>query len=334
MEPFLKEGKGLLVIAVSSGISTTYQSAMIAAADLREAYPQRVIQVVDSLSGSLGEGLLLWHACRMRDAGETLSNVAAWLKDHCRRICHWVTVNDLSNLKRSGRLSSTGAFVGTMLDIKLIIKVTEEGKDLLVIAVSSGISTTYQSAMIAASDLKEVYPQRAIQVVDSLSGSLGEGLLLWHACRMRDAGESLSNVAAWLRAHCRRICHWVTVNDLSNLKRSGRLSSAGAFVGTMLDIKPIIKVTEEGKLVSNAKVRGRRASIRMLAQKFAQYRSASEEGVVTIAHGDCPEDAEALAELLKNEYGVKHILKGYVGPILGAHTGPGVLGLFHIGTQR
>ena len=103
---------------------------------------------------------------------------------------------------------------------------------------------------------------------------------------MRDAGESLSNVAAWLRAHCRRICHWVTVNDLSNLKRSGRLSSAGAFVGSMLDIKPIIKV------------RGRKASIRMLAQKFAEYRSASEEDLVTIAHGDCPEDAEALVDIL------------------------------------
>ncbi|MBP3684030.1 MAG: DegV family protein [Oscillospiraceae bacterium] len=210
----------------------------------------------------------------------------------------------------------------------------KEGKDLLVIAVSSGISTTYQSAMIAAADLREAYPQRVIQVVDSLSGSLGEGLLLWHACRMCDAGETLSNAAAWLRDHCRRICHWVTVNDLSNLKRSGRLSSAGAIVGTMLDIKPIIKVTEEGKLVSDTKVRGRRASIRMLAQKFAEYRSDSEEDLVTIAHGDCPEDAEALAAILKNEYGVKHILKGYVGPVLGAHTGPGVLGLFHIGTQR
>lgn len=208
------------------------------------------------------------------------------------------------------------------------------GKDLLVIAVSSGISTTYQSAMIAASELREAYPQRTIQVVDSLSGSLGEGLLLWHACRLRDAGENLAYIAGWLREHCRRICHWVTVNDLSNLKRSGRLSSAGAFVGTMLDIKPIIKVTEEGKLVSDAKVRGRKASIRMLARKFAQYRSDKEEDLVTIAHGDCPEDARALATILKNEYGVKHIHTGYVGPVLGAHTGPGVLGLFHIGIQR
>ena len=210
----------------------------------------------------------------------------------------------------------------------------KEGKDVLVLAVSSGISGTYQSAMIAAEELKELYPRRIIQVVDSLSGSLGEGLLLWHACRMRDAGAGIGEVTQWLRTHAQRVCHWVTVNDLNNLKRSGRLSGVTAFVGTMLDIKPIIKVTEEGKLVSDSKARGRKASIRMLAKKFSEYRSESDEDVVTIAHGDCMEDAEALETILRREYGVKHILKSYVGPILGAHTGPGVLGLFHIGTHR
>ena len=210
----------------------------------------------------------------------------------------------------------------------------KEGKDLLLLTVSSGISTTYQSAMIAANELREAYPQRHIQVVDSLSGSLGEGLLLWHVCRLRDAGESAEAAAQWLRTNSRRLCHWVTVNDLSHLKRSGRLSSAGAFVGTMLDIKPIIRVTEEGKLVSDAKVRGRKASVRMLARKFAEARSPADEALVTIAHGDCPEDAAALEAILREEYGVQNILTGYVGPILGAHTGPGVLGLFHLGVCR
>lgn len=209
-----------------------------------------------------------------------------------------------------------------------------QGRDLLVIAVSSGISTTYQSAMIAADELRQAYPERTIRVVDSLSGSLGQGLLLWHACQKRDAGESLHTVAAWLEENSPRLCHWVTVDDLSNLKRSGRLSSAGAFVGTMLDIKPIIRVTREGKLVSDAKVRGRKASIRMLAKKFAEARSPADEDLVTIAHGDCPEDAAALEAILKEEYGVKNILTGYVGPILGAHTGPGVMGLFHLGKER
>ena len=234
---------------------------------------------------------------------------------------------------RNGLIATTSALNPDNW-IKAMEPFLKEGKDLLVIAVSSGISTTYQSAMIAASELKETYPQRIINVIDSLSGSLGEGLLLWHACRLRDAGKTLSEITKWLTDHCRRICHWVTVNDLSNLKRSGRLSSASAFVGTMLDIKPIIKVTDEGKLVSDSKVRGRKASIKMLAQKFAQNCAVTEDTLVTIAHGDCPEDAQTLAEILKKEHGVKHILTGYVGPILGAHTGPGVLGLFHIGSQR
>lgn len=242
-------------------------------------------------------------------------------------------LKDFYQQMREGLIATTSALNPDNW-AKVMEPFLKEGKNLLVLAVSSGISTTYQSAMIAASELKESYPERIIQVVDSLSGSLGEGLLLWYACRLRDAGESLSYVADWLRDHCGRVCHWVTVNDLSHLKRSGRLSSAGAFVGTMLDIKPIIKVTEEGKLVSDGKVRGRRASIRMLAQKFAQFRSVRDEDVVTIAHGDCLEDAQALASILKQEYGVKQILMGYVGPILGAHTGPGVLGLFHLGKER
>ena len=208
------------------------------------------------------------------------------------------------------------------------------GRDLLVLAVSSGVSGTYQSAVIAARELMEQYPDRVIKVVDSLSGSLGEGLLLWHACRLRDAGQPLQQVAAWLENHCGRICHWVTVNDLSHLKRSGRLSSAAAMVGTMLDIKPIIQVSEEGKLVSAGKIRGRKASIRALAKRFAESRCPEEEDLVTIAHGDCPEDAKILETILREEYGVRQIHTGYVGPILGAHTGPGVLGLFHMGVKR
>lgn len=208
------------------------------------------------------------------------------------------------------------------------------GQDLLVLAVSSGISATCQSAVIAARELAERYPERIIRVADSLSGSLGEGLLLWHACKLREAGESLDTVARWLEENSPRVCHWVTVNDLSYLRRSGRLGSAGAVLGTMLDIKPIIRVTEEGKLVSDAKVRGRKASLRMLAKKFAASRDESSEELVSIAHGDCRADAEALAEILHREYGVRNIHIGYVGPILGAHTGPGVLGLFHLGTSR
>ena len=208
-----------------------------------------------------------------------------------------------------------------------------EGKDLLVLTVSSGISATYQSAVIAAEDLGERYPHRKIRVVDTLSGSLGEGLLVRHACNLRDAGESLEAVAAWVEAHRGCLCHWVTVDTLANLKRSGRLSSASAMVGTMLNIKPIIRVTEEGKLVAAGVARGRKASIRALAKRFAEARREDSD-IVAIAHGDCAEEAQLLKSILREEYGVKNVLVGFVGPILGAHTGPGVLGLFHLGKQR
>lgn len=210
----------------------------------------------------------------------------------------------------------------------------QAGKDLLVMAVSSGISATCQSALIAADELREAYPQRIIRVVDTLSGSLGEGLLVWLACKKRDAGENLESVARWLEERAGRICHWVTVDDLAHLKRSGRLGGATAVVGSMLNIKPIIRVTREGKLTPASVARGRKASIRALAKKFGEARSPEEEELVTIAHGDCPEDAAALEKLLREEYGVEHILTGLVGPILGAHTGPGVLGLFHLGKAR
>ena len=209
-----------------------------------------------------------------------------------------------------------------------------QGRDLLVMTVSSGISATYQSAVIAAQDLLEDYPDRRIRVVDTRSGSLGQGLLVWHACRMRDAGQQLERVASWLKENCTRLCHWVTVDHLQYLKRSGRLNTAAAAVGTMLNIKPVICVTEEGKLTSTGKARGRKASIRALAKKFAELRCPEDEELVTIAHGDCPEDAAALESILKEEYGVSHIHTGFVGPILGAHTGPGVLGLFHLGKSR
>ena len=243
------------------------------------------------------------------------------------------TLRDFYSRMREGLVATTSALNPDSWE-RAMEACLRRGQDLLVLTVSSGISATYQSAVIAARELAERYPQRTIRIADSLSGSLGEGLLLWHACALRDAGESLDAVAQWIRDAASRVCHWVTVNDLSHLSRSGRLSSAGALLGTMLDIKPIIRVTEEGKLTSDAKVRGRKASIRMLAKKFAESRDPKSEDLVTIAHGDCPEDAHTLAEILRRDYGVRHIHIGYVGPILGAHTGPGVLGLFHLGMSR
>ncbi|MBR5020355.1 MAG: DegV family protein [Oscillospiraceae bacterium] len=207
----------------------------------------------------------------------------------------------------------------------------EAGQDVLCLCFSSGLSTTYQSAVIAAEELKEEYPDRTIRVVDTLCAALGQGLLVWHACCHRDAGESLDQVAAWVEENKLKICHWVTVEDLNHLKRGGRVSAATAMVGTMLNIKPIINVNDEGKLVSVGKVRGRKAAIDYVCKKAAD---AADKDLVFIGHGDCREDAETCAKILKEKYGVKEVHIGYVGAVIGAHTGPGVLVAFYLGEKR
>ena len=209
--------------------------------------------------------------------------------------------------------------------------VLEAGKDVLCLCFSSGMSTTYQSAVIAADELMEEYPGRTIRVIDTLAAALGQGLLVWHACKHRDAGESLDEVTAWLEENKLKICHWVTVEDLNHLKRGGRVSAATAMVGTMLNIKPIIHVSDEGKLVSVAKARGRKAAIEYITKKVAD---ATDKDMVFVGHGDCPEDAEICAKILKEKYGVKNVHIGYVGAVIGAHTGPGVLVTFFLGEKR
>ena len=207
----------------------------------------------------------------------------------------------------------------------------EAGMDVLCMCFSSGMSTTYQSAVIAADELMEEYPGRTIRVIDTLAAALGQGLLVWHAAKHRDAGESLDEVAAWLEENKLKLCHWVTVEDLNHLKRGGRVSAASAMVGTMLNIKPIITVTDEGKLVSTSKVRGRKAAIDYLTKKCAE---ATDKDIAFVGHGDCREDAENCARILKEKYGFKEVHIGYVGAVIGAHTGPGVLVAFYMGEKR
>ena len=215
---------------------------------------------------------------------------------------------------------------------RLMTAALEAGQDVLAIAFSSGLSTTYQSAVIAAKDLLEEYPQRTIVVVDSLCAALGQGLLVYKACQKRDEGMSLEDLAAWLEANKLNVCHWVTVDDLSHLKRGGRISATSAIVGSMLNIKPIIHVDNDGHLINTAKVRGRKVALEYLAKKVAE--TCSDLDTVFIGHGDCPEDAAALEAMLREKHNVKEVVTGYVGPVIGAHTGPGVLVVFYMGTQR
>ena len=234
---------------------------------------------------------------------------------------------------RAGALATTSA-VNPEGWAEVIRPALEEGLDVLVIAFSSGLSTTYQSAVIAAQELLEEYPQRKIQVVDSLCAALGQGLLVWYACQKRDAGMSLEELTAWVEENKLHICHWVTVDDLSHLKRGGRVSATTALVGTMLNIKPIIHVNDEGKLISVAKTRGRKGAIAHIAAKVGELGSGYNNDTCFVVHGDCEEDAKILAEMIQQDHGVKNVHIGYLGPVIGAHTGPGVLAVFFMGKNR
>ena len=217
---------------------------------------------------------------------------------------------------------------------RAIEPVLKQGEDALVLTFSSGLSTTYQSAVIAANDLQETYPQQKIRVVDTLSASLGQGLLVWYACQKKDEGLSLDQLADWCEENRFRLCHWFTVDDLMYLKRGGRISATTALLGTMLNIKPVLHMDDEGHLINVAKVRSRKASIEALAAKVEALGIPGANDTIFICHGDCIEDAEYLKSRLEALYGTKNVVIGYVGAVIGSHSGPGTLAIFFMGEHR
>ena len=210
----------------------------------------------------------------------------------------------------------------------------EAGLDLLLIGFSSGLSTTYQSGCIAAAELREQYPTRKIVTVDSLCASLGQGLFVYLAAQKQRGGATLEETEAYLlelRAH---LCHWFTVNDLMHLKKGGRINAATAIVGSVLNIKPVMHMDDEGHLVNVSKAKGRKASLAALAAKVLETGTNLEDQTVFICHGDCLADAEFVADRIRQNTPVKDIIIRSVGPAIGAHTGPGVVSVFFVGTQR
>lgn len=242
-------------------------------------------------------------------------------------------IQEMYNGLRAGEAATTSAVNPSRWEA-LMEPVLAQGQDLLVIAFSSGLSTTYQSAVIAANDLKEKYPDRKIIVVDSLSASLGQGLLVWYACQKKAEGLSLEELATWVESNRHHLCHWFTVDDLMYLKRGGRVSATTALVGTMLKIKPVLHMDDEGHLINMSKTRGRKASIEALADKAVELGKGYDNSTMFICHGDCLEDAQYLAQLVKEKCGVKDVLIGYTGAVIGSHSGPGTLALFFMGEKR
>ena len=208
------------------------------------------------------------------------------------------------------------------------------GKDLLYLGFSSGLSGTYNAGAVAASELSEKYPDRKIYTVDTLCASLGEGLIVYSAAKMQAGGASIEDVRDFVENNKLNLCHWFTVDDLFFLKRGGRVSAATAVMGTMLSIKPVMHVDNAGKLINVEKARGRKAAIEALLRNMRESHTDIENQPVFISHGDCIEDANHLASCIKEEFGVEVLVIDYVGPVIGAHSGPGTLALFFYGKQR
>ena len=198
----------------------------------------------------------------------------------------------------------------------------------------SDIPCMAEAAVIAAEELREKYPERTIYVVDTLCASRGEGLLVWYACKKRDEGMTLDELHKWVEDTKLHLCHWFTVDDLMYLKRGGRISAATALVGTMLKVKPVLHVDNEGHLINMFKVRGRKASLEAIANKLGELGGNYDNSTVFICHGDCIEDAKYVENILKTKYGVKEVLINYTGAVIGSHSGPGTMAVFFLGDHR
>lgn len=232
---------------------------------------------------------------------------------------------------RSGEMATTSA--ANAFEFTAVVEpILQAGKDVLILAFSSGLSTTCQSARLSAQELSEKYPERKVYAVDTLCASLGQGLLVWHAVQEKNKGKSIEAVREWVEENKLRLCHWFTVDDLHFLKRGGRISAATAVVGSMLSIKPVLHVDDEGHLINVGKARGRGASLTALVDKMEE--TAIDVDTVFISHGDCLADAEKVKDMVEERFGTREIVINHVGPVIGAHSGPGTLALFFLGTQR
>ncbi|WP_287826597.1 DegV family protein [Oscillibacter sp.] len=234
---------------------------------------------------------------------------------------------------RAGALATTSAISVGVFD-EAMRKILDSGRDVLYLAFSSALSTTYQSAVIAADDLREAYPGRKIFVVDTLSASLGQGLLVYLCVQEKRKGKTIDQVHVFAEETKAKVCHWFTVDDLNHLKRGGRVSAAAALFGTMLSIKPVLHVDDTGHLVPVSKTRGRKASLLALVDRMAESAIDPAGQTIFISHGDCEADAEFVADEVRRRFGVQDIYINYVGPVIGNHSGPGTLALFFLGSRR
>lgn len=248
---------------------------------------------------------------------------------------HVIDDKEFYRRMRAGSMPTTSQVNPTAAE-EIFESVLKEGKDVLYLAFSSGLSGTYNSCRVAAEELRESYPDRRIEVIDTLAASMGEGLLVWYAAKMKAEGRSMEEVVQWVRENILHTCHVFTVDDLNHLYRGGRVSKATAVLGTLANIKPMLHVDNEGKLIPVGKVRGRKKSlatlVSMMEERVGAYRSKNE--MIIISHGDCEEDAAYVAKLVEEKFGITHVMMNPIGATIGAHAGPGTVALFFLGDYR
>lgn len=217
---------------------------------------------------------------------------------------------------------------------KTILPVLQDGYDVLVLAFSSGLSGTYQNIVNSAEDYKEMFPERKIIVVDTLCASMGEGLLVKYAVEMKKQGKTMEEVAQWVEDNKLKLCHTFTLDDLFFLKRGGRLSGTSAVFGSLMNIKPLMHVADDGKLYVTGKARGRKAAINHLIESVGEKGVDVQNQEIFIVHGDCEDEAKIIGEEVKKRYNVKNVVYNCLDPVIVSHSGPGTLAIFFMGDKR
>ena len=234
---------------------------------------------------------------------------------------------------REGKMSTTSQ-VNPEEAADLLEPFLKDGKDILHLGFSSALSGTLNSMKIAGETLQEKYPEAKVIVIDTLCACLGEGLLLYKALQQKEKGMTIDELSEWVEENKLHICHDVTVDDLNHLHRGGRVSKTTAVLGTLVQIKPIIHMDDNGKLQVIGKERGRKKSLNRIVDMAVEQSKGWDNDIIMITHGDCLDDAEYVAKLVREKMGIDNILINNIGTVIGSHTGPGVVAVFCMGNKR
>ena len=244
-----------------------------------------------------------------------------------------LSYTDFYNAVREGEMPTTSQ-VNSQTYVDFFKEYIELGKPIIYMCFSSALSGSYNSAVLAQQMLLEEYPEAIITIIDTRCASMGQGLLVHHALDLRDKGLDHGQVVEWIENNKLKLAHWFTVDDLEHLRRGGRVSGAAAFIGSILSIKPVLKVDDEGRLIPAIKAKGRKKSLKVLFEKMQETAINPADQTVFISHGDSIDDANYLADMIREQLGVKDIVINPIGPVIGAHSGPGTIALFFLATHR